>query len=229
MRIWINAFIPHTVPGYTELITQGTNAGKTAVPLPLIARMNPLNLLKPVYAGYLTDQRSFDPNPSASVRMQSLATLSLGPTGWVLDHQGEHRTSGTTEVDTSTGETLDFGSAPMDRCTFAGAAGVSIFPGQPFIQYLYLKAAAADPLVSTAADIDYEGVFKITTVTTPENPTIIHINWTLRVDAFPAFEGYVEYNGIVKTMLAQFPDPGKTVADLLGPASRSFQGFVMFP
>ncbi|CAH0272556.1 hypothetical protein SRABI26_03706 [Arthrobacter sp. Bi26] len=228
MRIWINAFIPHTVPGYTVTIAQGANVNMTAVPLPLIARLNPLNTFKPLSAGYLTDQRSFDSNPAASVRMQCLATLSLGPAGWNLDHQGEHRTSGTTEVDILTGETLGHGLAPMDRCSFAGAEGVAVVPGLPFTQFVHLKASAADPLVSAAADIDFVGAFQITTWMNPV-ANVIHVNWALQLDAFPAFEGYVEHNGVVKTVLAVLPDPGMTVQNLPGTASRPFQGMVMFP
>jgi hypothetical protein len=228
MRLWVNAFIPRVISGYTNEINQGTNTGKTAVPLPLIARLNPLNVLKPLSAGYLTDQRSFDPNPDANVRMQSLADLSLTAGGWALSGVGAHRTSGTTEVDMSTGETLGFGRAEMDRCSYVGLAPVQIMPGLPFTQFLYVKAAAADPLVSAAADIDYEGAFQITTWPNPV-ADVIHIEWTLKLDAFPAFEGYAEHNGVVKPLFAIPPDAGRTVADLPGPANRPYQGVVVSP
>ena len=228
MKIWVNAFIPRDVAGYTVQVTQGTNVGKTAVPLPLIARLNPINLLKPLSAGYLTDQRSFDANPDVSVRMQSMAECSLGPAGWSLNSAiGSHRTSGTTEVDIQTGANLDFARADLSRSAFAGLAGISNIAGLPFTQFLHLKGAASDPLVSTSADIDFTGVFQITTF--PPVAAAIHINWALTLDAFPAFEAYVEHNGVVKTILAVPPDSGKTVQDLVGQANRPFQGFVMFP
>jgi hypothetical protein len=116
----------------------------------------------------------------------------------------------------------------MDRCSFAGLAGVEIIPGLPFVQFLHLKASAADPLVSAAADIDYEGSFQITTWSNP-TANVIHINWALRVDTFPAFEGYVEQDGMVKTMFVTLPEPGTTVSNLPGPASRPLQGIVIFP
>jgi hypothetical protein len=228
VRLWINAFIPRNVGAYTREITSGANAGRTAVPLPLIARLNPANTFKPWTAGYLTDQRSFDADPAASVRMQSLAAIDLGPKGWRLDHQGTHRTSGTIEVDMMTGETLGHGNAPMDRCSFYGLDGVDVIPGLPFVQFLYVKAAAADPLVSAAADIDYEGVIRFTTWTNPI-ANVIHMDWTLKIDSFPAFEAYVEHNGVVKTMFAIPPEAGMTVENLPGPARRPVTGMTMLP
>lgn len=229
MKIWINAFIPQIVAGYTVALAQGQNAGKTAVPLPLIARLNPVNALKPLTAGYLTDQRGFGPNIDASCRMQSLAILSIGPTGWRFD-QTNHRTSGTTEVDMATGATLASGNADMNRCNFFGLDGVVPVQGIPFTQMVYAKAAAADPLVSAAADIDYEAAFTITTTLLPAPlPTVIAIQWQLVIDQFPAFECYVEHQGVVKPVLTSFPDPGKTVADLPGPANRTFTGTILFP
>lgn len=228
MRIWVNAFIPHTVPGYTQTINQGQNTGKTAVPLPLIARLNPLNTFKPLDTGYLTDQRSFDYDVNASVRTQNLAELSLGSQGWSLSGVGKHRTSGTTEVNMKTGETLGFGRAPMDRSQFYGLSPVAVVPNVPYTQFLYLKAAEADPLVSTAADIDIQAVFQITTWDTPLGAAM-HINWTLTLDEFPAFEVYVEHNGTLKTVFTALPMYGKTVEDLPGPARTNYQGATVIP
>ena len=113
--VWINAFIPRDVPGYTVNIVRGENAGKTAVPLPGAARLPvPImnNMIKPLDTGYLTDQRSFSSNANASVRMQSQITISL-PDGHV---SGVHQTSGTTEVNMKTGETRDNADADMSDC-----------------------------------------------------------------------------------------------------------------
>jgi hypothetical protein len=228
LKIWINAFIPRIVPDYTIELTQGQHTGKTVVPLPLIAYANPINWDKGPFASYLTDQRSFDADPSASVRMQSLAALTSGLTGWSIDGVGQHRSSGTTEVDRQTGEQLGFATAPMDRCAFGGLEGVEVDPGVPFTQHLYLNAAAADPLVSTAADIDYTGVFEIKTWRNPIGADLVLITWQVMLDAFPAFEGYVEYNGSVRTLFAIPPPAGNTVADLPGQANRSYGGVESF-
>jgi hypothetical protein len=230
LKIWVNAFIPRDVDNYTLEMSQGQFTGQTAIPLPPIARLNPLNFFKPLSAGYLTDQRTFDSDLSAPVRMQSLAELSRGLIGWTLDNGfGVHRTSGTTEVDTEIGEFLDFGSAPMNRCFFSGGDIPVPDPGAPFIQIFHLRAAASDPLVSAAADIDYQGSFLITTTPGVEGD-LVQIDWTLSLDAFPAFEAYVERDGAVVTLLTAPPPDGNTVQDLLGPPNRSFQGSVtLFP
>ena len=103
---------------------RGQNAGKTAVPLPLAARLPvPItnNLVKPLHTGYLTDQRSFSPSPNASVRMQSFITIDF-PDGRV---SGLHQTSGTTEVNMETGETRDNADADMSDCTHSPAYTLS--------------------------------------------------------------------------------------------------------
>jgi hypothetical protein len=43
MKIWVNAFIPREISGYTVELPPRDGTGKTAFPLPLIARLNPLN------------------------------------------------------------------------------------------------------------------------------------------------------------------------------------------
>jgi hypothetical protein len=68
ISIWINAFSPRSVPGYTQTLSAGKHAGKTAAPLPGVARLWPGNTLKDWNAGYLTDQRPFDSSPGARGR-----------------------------------------------------------------------------------------------------------------------------------------------------------------
>jgi LysM domain len=115
VKVWINAFIPRGVVGYTQNITSGPHAGKTAVPLPRLARLNPMNTFKNLDSGFLTDQRSFDRSPAASVRMQSVAEVQVSPLVMI---SYKHRSSGTTEVDLKTGLQLDFGVADTSRCYF---------------------------------------------------------------------------------------------------------------
>ena len=49
-----------------------------------------------------------------------------------------------------------------------------------------------------------------------------------RIDSFPAFECYAEFNGVPKAILQISPSAGNTVADLLGSASRPVRGEVVF-
>lgn len=227
MKVWINAFIPLEVPGYTVELPPQDGTGKTAIPLPAIARLNPLNDGKPLSAGYLTDQRFFDSDIDSSCRMQSVADLALSPGGWQLTNGfiGEHRTSGTTEVDVNTGEQLDFANADMSRCAWSGGAIAEPKAGAPFTQQFQLKAAAFDPLVSAAADIDYAGTFTLTTTPGAEGD-VVQIDWQVMLDAFPAFEGYVDRDGTVQTLFTIPPPNGNTVSDLVGDANRPFSGSV---
>lgn len=232
MKIWINAFIPFDVPGYTISLPDGSEfAGLTAIPLPAVARLNPINFGKSLDAGYLTDQRFFDPDITAGCRMQSIADLSRGLLGWQLNngHIGEHRTSGTTEVDTATGERLDSGFASMERCAWSGGSIPEPAPGESFTQIFRLDAAAFDPLVSAAADIDYEATF--TLISTPSGDgDVVQIDWEVTLDSFPAFEGYVERDGEITALFAESPPEGNTVQDLVGSANRLFSGSVtLFP
>jgi hypothetical protein len=247
LTLWLNAFIPGTVAGYTQVLRAGPHAGKTAVPLPRIARLNPLNLIKNLDAGYLTDQRGFDTDKGAAVRMRSLIRLDLAQGLKVID--AEHVSSGTTEVDMDSGRQLGFGKADMSDCAFGKPALQTAtatsgkryrsFPlGLPLaLSYptassvesyvIGLKAGAADPLVSAAADIDYEGVFEITILS--RAPYRVVVRFDGRIDAFPAYECYAELNGRIKALFTSSPPPGNTVTDLLGDPHRAISGVAAFP
>lgn len=250
LKVWINAFIPRDVPGYTREISMGSHRGKTAAPLPGLARANPLNLLKDWNVGYLTDQRSFSTSAIASHRMQSLIEVLLDTTPRVV--RTSHTSSGTTEVNIDTGAQLGHAVADMRRCSFSPLimhqqpAGIrrgtnqyrmplggnftvnyptSALPPHP-VYRIRLTAAAGDPLVSAAADIDYVGVFELSL--DPARPTKCMISFEGRIDAFPAYECYATLNGVVKTLFRSSPPPGNTVLDLLGGANRSIRGIASF-
>src|SRR5262249_55742419 len=116
VQFWLNAFIPRTVTGYTQTLTAGPHTGKTAVPLPGIARLWPGNTFKDWNAGYLSDQRTFDSSLTASCRMQSILEVDIaGPPRMVGQ---THRSSGTTEVNLSSGAQTGFAVADMSRCSY---------------------------------------------------------------------------------------------------------------
>jgi hypothetical protein len=243
LRVWLNAFIPKTVAGYTKLLATGVHGGKTAVPLPGVARFNPLNTLKNLDAGYLTDQRDFSEDMAASVRMQSRIDLMLSPHPKISAH--EHRSSGTTEVDMDTGREIARGVADMKRCSFSplvtrlatrrtGSYRTPLFgipyhlempdAGPPTYE-VRVRGQASDPLVSAAADIDYEGVFG---VTIQEKPFRCFVSFDGYIDAFPAFECYAQLNGRTKCMFTSPPPPGNTVVNLPMNANRRVSGSAAF-
>lgn len=246
VSFWINAFIPLDVPGYTVTIPKGIHTGKTAVPLPGIARTWPGNTFKDWNAGYLTDQRDFDPAVTASRRMQSWAEVDLGSLAMVSQ---SHTSSGTTEVNLVSGVQTGFAVADMSRCGFTPAPpgappfggvgaifgasrGGSTIPKPPPMPTggmtkgsvtLRLSAAAGDPLVGMAADIDYVGV-----VTIEVDPPSVTVSFEGKIDAFPAYDCYARYNGVTKPLFTSSPPKGNTVANLLGPANRPISGSVTF-
>jgi hypothetical protein len=250
LTVWINAFIPEVVLGYTRRLTCGRHAGKTAVPLPRPARAHPFNLIKNLDAGYLTDQRTFSDSVTASCRMQSLVEFAVGSR--VTISRQQHTSSGTTEVDLDTGAHLGYGVADMGGCSFSplkvresprgvrrgqneyrvpfgGSATVnyptSAPPPDPTYE-TYLVGLAGDPLVWAAADIDYVGMFGVTV--DPRNPRRCNVEFTGSIDEFPAFECYARYNGVTKTLFTSNPPKGNTVVDLLGGANRPVTGIAAF-
>jgi|GEM_PF-956259 len=219
LLIWINAFIPRDVLGYTFTVPAGPHAGKTAVPCPLVATPTNPNCFR---LGYLTDQRTFDNRPTASVRMRSIAEIQLVSPKLL---RANHQTSGTTEINKSTGAVTCNALADMKRCKFQNFASSPPFPSGDFLIKLSLKAAASDPCVNLAADIDYEGNIEI--LCSPSRGTI-EVGFNGKVDSFPAFEMYASLNGTTKPLFRLPPPPGNTVVNLLGGASTPVSGKVVF-
>ena len=237
LRFWINAFIPKTVEGYTRVVPTGPHVGKTAIPLPALADLNPVNLWKDLWnwwdTGYLTDQRTFDTAPTASVRMRSW--VEIDPSTLTATSHG-HESSGTTEVDLKTGVQLGFKVANMSKCSWtlpviqplsvSPSFPAPVFPGPPSgVSALTLnrEAAASDPLVSAAADIDYEGMVVVSPVITG-----LSVTFGGKIDTFPAFEAYASLNGETKQLFQAPPPSGNTVTALPGRANRPIRGIVAF-
>ena len=247
LKIWVNAFIPRNVKGYTMAIDVGEHRGKTAVSLPGLARIDCFNTFKPKNTVYLTDQRGFSSNLTASHRMQSLIDIQLSNNPAVV--RMSHTTSGTTEVDMDTGTVLGFDKAKMTGCSFSPlmanhpsnavrhnmnrysaqrggfvgnqSAAATAAPSH-LVYETRLRASVSDPLVSSSANIDYNGVFKVSI--NPSRPSYCLIDFEGKIEPFPAFECYAELNGVVKTICTAAPLPGKTVMDLVGNANRFISG-----
>ena len=216
------------------------------MPLPGPARIHPGNTFKALDAGYMTDQRSFSNLSTASHRMQSKASVDLSMTPPRLVASG-HTTSGTTEVGITTGIVHGTAPANMSRCRWGAltqvAAGRAVSVGSVRVPFggtvplnagfipsphptfsLSVVAAAGDPLVSAAADIDYEGTFTITLL-----PGAVEVSFDGKLDSFPAFESYASLRGVTKTLFTSAPPPGNTVMSLPGRANRPVSGSVRFP
>ena len=234
-KFWFNAFIPQTVAGYTKVLAAGPHLGKSAIPLPAAARAWPGNWLKSLDAGYLSDQRGFNNSVTASCRMQSIVEIEMSNLTIVKQ---THRSSGTTEVNLDTGAQTGFAIADMTRCkyTLPGAAAngsvgnIAFAPPSSTGMYgavvVKLVGAAGDPLVGMAADIDYNGTIVFSGAAGPGTLTV---SLDGKIDAFPAYDCYAQFNGVTKTIFTNSPPAGNTVASLLGGANRSVTGKASFP
>lgn len=234
LELWINAFIPRDVPNYTRTIAAGTHGGKTAVPLPMIARAHPMNLFKPWNEGFLTDQRGFSDDQKASVRMQSSATITVAP-GMLKARINKPSTSGTIGVDIKTGDELGTAGADLKKCSmdiYTGASTrLNMLTGKRIDEsaqsvILAIYAAGSDPLVAASADIDYTGNWQ---VIHNHEKNYLFVLFKGKIDAFPAFEAYARFNNQTQALFTAPPPKGNTVVDLLGKANRPVTGDVMWP
>jgi hypothetical protein len=241
LQFWLNAFIPFTVAGYTRVLSTGVHVGKSAIPLPGAARLWPGNTFKHTDAGYLTDQRTFDSTYGASSRMTSMVQIETDTMAMI---QQAHTTSGTTQVDLVTGAQTGYAPADMSRCGFtapprpeaarglpgaiftAGRGGTTmVLPQRTGSITLQLSAAAGDPLVGMAADIDYAGTL---TVSRPAPGGAVTVQFDGTIDDFPAYDCYASLNGRTQVIFTSAPPAGNTVMDLLGVATRPVTGRVTF-
>ena len=156
--------------------------------------------------------------------MQSLALVEVHAP-WGPELKGHmHRSSGTTEVNLVSGKQTGFAIADMSRCRYF------VLPRRVSGVFLSLNvelsAAAGDPLVGMAADIDFEGTF---TIAKGASPTDLTVSFNGTIDAFPAYDCYAAFNNVTKTVFTNSPPAGNTVADLLGGANRAVSGSATFP
>jgi hypothetical protein len=133
-----------------------------------------------------------------------------------------HRSSGTTEVDLTSGVEKGFAVADMSRCNFHPNPAITSYDF-----YRRLEAAAGDPLVGMAADIDYQGTLTVTVRGAGPTAKVI-VDFEGMVDNFPAYECYANLNGTTSKLFQIPPPPGNTVADLLGGANNPVSGRATF-
>ncbi len=231
LDMWINAFIPKDVAGYTQALKTGAHIGKTAIPIPAVARL--MNFQASGQQGYMTDQRGFNSDVSASVRMQSRLHVLIEKDGiTVFPHRPS--TSGTTGVDLATGKVNGQADANMGKCR------ATVFPVGPQQRNIITKlmippsaravsvdifGAGTDPLVNFAAEINYGGTFQVVVDDASKEVTV---NFSGKIDDFPAFEAYAMCNGRVNNLFEAEPPKGNTVMNLLGGAKRPVVGSAMF-
>ena len=91
---------------------------------------------------------------------------------------------------------------------------------------LLVHGEAGDPHVRLAANIDYDIHF-IVSVDVDNSRVLVGLFG--KVDEFPAFEAYANFNGVTKTLFQLSPPTGNDVVNLLGLANVPVAAAASFP
>lgn len=212
VKIWMNSFIPKTVPGITKPVTAGPHAGSTFVLGPPTPKLGfPPTMVR---GAFLTSNRGFDTSDTrapAHCKMHSDITVDFktpSPTVSPAFHVGGE----SVEIDAATGAVLRtaLGSTARMVLTQVPDLVAGVPPGAV---KLAVKMSQAIPLVfgaSVLADMDIIGSLVI-------DPTARTVVFDGKVDEFPAYEAYVSVNGGTPlTLFRQSILSGKTPSDLIG-------------
>lgn len=199
VKVWLNAFIPQTVPGKTE---------------PAPAPHTGLTMLRGPVPGvsdcYLTDNRMFDANVHAPSRMHSEVEINVaGPTEVFQWHNCDE----THEIDCEDG-----GAECTRKGDTSGMSFLNLRGSAASLIQVDLNAASSNPCQSGSPDIDYVGTFTINVGTRT-------VEFSGKIDEFPAFEGYATTNGGAGvTMFNTMPAAGRDPWNLPGGANRAQTG-----
>ena len=207
VTVWINAFIPGDIPGLT--IPVPGQPGKTMIPGP------------PLFGCFYTDHRSFNNLITASARMHQDVTLNVGTAEFgnplaLCDP--------TVQADCVTG---------AEEATRVGdSSGIRAYGYAnpvPGVFEFTVEAAAHNPLVPVAPNIDYKGKVSIAIIpdNAPDGSMIekAKIDFSGLVDPFPAFEMYAAVNGGPgHAVFQRLPDPGSDPYNLFGDPDRYVSG-----
>ena len=208
VKVWINAFIPQNILGYTRQVPAGVHTGKTMIPGP-----NPLSDC------YLTDQRGFSNQIHAKSRMHSEVKIDF--TGSLPTLTQWHNCDLTTELDCEDGDVESTRTGSTSRMSFR------LLPtNKPRLAIIAVKCAASNPCAPTSrlfGDIDYNGTLTI-------DHASRSVKFDGKIDQFPAFEAYATINdGAGVALFQESPPAGNTVMNLPGKANRAIVKTITFP
>ncbi len=193
VKVWLNAFIPQTVPGKT-IPAPAAHTGKSMLNGPIFSEC------------YLSDNRSFDANIGAPSRMHSEIEIDVsGP----KETFHWHYCYETYEINCKTAAAVCTKNGRTSDMKFKSLRGSSSSTIQ-----IDLEGASNNPCYSGSPDIDYEGTFAIDVGKRT-------VEFDGKIDDFPAFEGYATANSGAGVMLFNtMPLPGKDPWNLPGKAAR---------
>jgi hypothetical protein len=201
--VWIKAFIPRDVPGYSQPAPGWGDATMISDPW--------------IPGCWLTDNRGFDNYGYASARMTSMVAVS--PVTMAVNQL--HYCDVTVRINCGDGAISCQGYGDASRMTFSNPRGISQVSFE--IDLLAAESNPCPPLGIYAPDIDYRGTIYMDFRTR-------QILFQGYLDQFPAFEMYaMEYQqgsswrGV--PMFNTLPPPGAGPSSLFGGANRPQIGF----
>ena len=193
--LWLNAFIPGTTTN-ARVVPLGVHQGKTMIQGPMFYN-----------DCFLTDNRSFSDDISASVRMQSLAIFDISSETVVME--AHHRCGETIELD------CEDGSEDCQKTQNTNNMKWGDLEGTSQLFKVSLEGAANNPCYTGSPDIDY----KADSITIIPEPGIVIFDGA--VDEYPSFEAYIQRgSGNTATIFRESHGTGVTPASLFGGAVK---------
>jgi hypothetical protein len=218
VKIWMKAFIPRDIPGYTKTVPDGPYQGQTMIPGPF----RPKGLFGVGFGEcYLTDGRDFSSDILAGSRLTSILDIDVQQGRIINDQNGFHYSDATVRLDCFSG---------IPSCQQVGIPRGKFYDlwvspdGQTIT--IKLQAAANNPCAPGSPDIDYKGTIIIKLLDSGQG---VLVNFDGLVEPFPAFEMYASADdGEPKAIFPPVsPLPGKTPWNLVGNPNRLVSGFVL--
>ncbi len=202
VHFWINAFIPHNIPNYTQEAPSPPWNGETVIPYPF------------TWCAF-TDQRDYSNDFDASHRMQSSIKVKFNNHTSDINFLPSHDIDHTIEIRCVEGTVTCQKLGDKDKMKWK----------QPTIQNstlfkIDLTAKANNPCTGgfgSPIAIDYKGTLTLNFATREGS-------FRGKVDKFPAFEAYVVIRNNSPIAIDKERNSGNEVTDLFGPARKSFAG-----
>jgi hypothetical protein len=212
LHIWGNVFIPQHIAGMTERIEVGPFSGHTYLPSPL-----PLN------GGFLTDNRSFRKETTASSRLRMRLVIDT-ETQRIRDW---HQCGETIGIHRETGEELCRGREDTDKVRVEDVLfGIE---ETPIIKFR-LIGSCSNPCITLAPSVDLDLNFEIRAIHQQFDDELL-VSIAGFVEPFPAFEMYLRRSSdrITNTLFRLPVAPEATLLSMLGPANRPVDSVVTIP
>lgn len=214
VRVWINSFIPRDVGG-SEEVPEGAHKGQRMIHAPLSR----------ITGCFLTDNRGFSNDPKASSRMHLGFEFMVGEGPLNLkSYPMEPWCDRTTQLHCEDGNEECTDNATIHQ-TVTQVPGHSQSVNDSTLQesFISFTAAASDPCLFYAPDIDFSG-------TVVSNKANGELRYDVMLDSFPAFEMYAQVgNGDAIPLINSLPPSGNSPWNLFGENVRRVVGQISLP